>query len=335
MENKIFRIAVIGPTGAGKSQFCNFCLRDKTNKTYEVSNSLNSCTQDPFSTHPFERNNINIELIDSAGSSDSGDKDIENLKKFVIYLREKKELDYILLLLRFEDRVTGQTKKFIETLSNIFAPIEFFSHLSIVFTRSPTDPDDDELEQRKKYSLEIGEIIDKIFRLDEYHTKLGPNKTFFIDTKIRKRGGQNNYDEQSQKTVDVILDLIKFNSKKIGPIKTENLDFSEEKIKIRRDKELEELKKKIKETEEKNKQMEKNVKENEEKYQKEHRELVEMEKKLAEVNAANSRGGSLFGKIGKIYFGVLSGLSFLAAPFTFGLTAIPGIAYGAAAAACE
>ena len=93
MESKIFRIAVIGPTGAGKSQFCNFCLKDKTNKTYEVSNSLNSCTQDPFSTIPFERNNINIELIDSAGSSDSGDKDIENLKKFVIYLREKKELD--------------------------------------------------------------------------------------------------------------------------------------------------------------------------------------------------------------------------------------------------
>ena len=246
MESKVFRIAVIGPTGAGKSQFCNFCLRDKTNKTYEVSNSLNSCTQEPFSTHPFERNNINIELIDSAGSSDSGDKDIENLKKFVIYLRKKKELDYILLLLRFEDRVTGQTKKFVETLSNIFAPFEFFSHLSIVFTRSPIDPDDDELEQRKKYSLEIGEIIDKIFRIDEDHKKLlEPNKTFFIDTKLKKQNGQRNYDEQSQKTVDVILDWMKFNSKKIGPIKTENLDFSEEKIKIRRDKELQEINEKI------------------------------------------------------------------------------------------
>ena len=242
MKSKIFRIAVIGPTGAGKSQFCNFCLKDKTNKTYEVSNSLNSCTQDPFSTIPFERNNINIELIDSAGSSDSGDKDIENLKKFVIYLREKKELDYILLLLRFEDRVTGPTKKFIETLSNIFAPFEFFSHLSIIFTRSPINPDDDEIEERNKYSLEIGEIIDKIFKLNESHKKLlEPNKTFFIDTKLRKK----EYDEQSQKTVDVILDWIKFNSKRIGPIKTENLDYNEENIKIRRDKELQELKEKI------------------------------------------------------------------------------------------
>ena len=182
---KTYRIAVIGPTGAGKSQFCNFCLKDKNNSSYEVSNSLNSFG-------PFDRNNISIELIDSAGICDSGDKDIENLKKFVVYLREKKELDYILLLFRFEDRVTGQTKKFIETLSNIFAPFEFFSHLSIIFTRSPTDPDDDEIEERKKYSLEIGEIIDKIFKLNDNHKKLlEPNKTFFIDTKLKKKEIKN------------------------------------------------------------------------------------------------------------------------------------------------
>ena len=332
MESKIYRIAVIGPTGAGKSQFCNFCIKDITNKTYEVSNSLNSCTKDPFSTIPFERNNINIELIDSAGSSDSGDKDIENLKKFVVYLREKKELDYILLLLRFDDRVTGETKKFVETLSNIFAPFEFFSHLSIIFTRSPIDPDVDELEKRKKYSLEIGEIIDKIFQLNENHKKLlEPNKTFFIDTKLRKHGNQKNYDEQSQKTVDVILDWIKYNSKRIGPIKTENLDYSEENIKIRRDQELEELQKKINEIEEKNKKMSKDLEKSKEEYQKEHRERQEMEKKLAEVNAANSRGGSLFGKI---LFGALSGLCFLSAPFTFGATVIPGIGSAFAAAAC-
>jgi GTPase SAR1 family protein len=318
MEEKIYRIAVIGPTGAGKSQFCNFCLKDKTNKTYEVSNSLNSCTQVPFATHPFERNNMMIELIDSSGSSDSGDKDIENLKKFVIFLREKKELDYILLLLKFDDRVTGQTKKFIETLANIFAPVEFFSHLSIVFTRSPIDPDDEELEQRKKYSLEIGEIIDKIFKLDENHKKvLEPSKTFFIDTKLRKK----NFDAQSQKTVDVILDWIKFNLKRIGPIKTENLDYSEEKIKIKRDKELEELKKRIEKAEEESKK-------SKEIAEKEKREREEMEKKLEEVKAANARGGSLFGKI---FFGVLSGVSFLAAPFTFGVTT--PIAFGSAAAA--
>ena len=45
------------------------------------------------------------------------------------------------------------------------------------------------------------------------------------------------------------MDWIKFNLKRIGPIKTENLDYSEEKIKIRRDKELEEFKRKKEESE--------------------------------------------------------------------------------------
>ena len=246
MEEKIYKIAVIGPTGAGKSQFCNFCLKDIKNSTYTVSDSLNSCTQDPFSTDPFIRNNMKIELIDSAGSSDSGDKDIENLKKFVKYLRERKQLDYILLLLRFEDRVTGPTKKFIETLSQIFAPYEFFSHLSIIFTRSPIDPDEDEINKRNKYSLEIGEIIDKIFKIDENHKKLlSSNQSFFIDTKFNKKN--NKYDEQSQKTVDIIFDWIKFNLERLDPINTEELEYNEETIKIRRDKELQELDEKINE----------------------------------------------------------------------------------------
>ena len=258
MESNIYKIAVIGPTGSGKSQFCNFVLKDKTNTKYEVSDSLNSCTQDPFSVDPFERNNIKIQIIDSAGSSDSGNKDIENLKKFVEYLRKQEELHYILLILKYETRVIGQTKQFIETLAQIFAPFEFFSHLSIVFTMSPMDDeecdDDDEedkkeknkiREQKKKYALEIGEILDEIFRIEDEHKKLlEPNKAFFVDTKVKK----NKFNEKSQKTVDIILEWMKFNLKKlVRPINTKNLDYNEDSIKIRRNKEMEELNKKIKE----------------------------------------------------------------------------------------
>ena len=194
-----------------------------------------------------------------------------------MFLREKKELDYLLLLLRFEDRVTGPTKKFIETLANIFAPVEFFSHLSIVFTRSPIDPDDEELEQRKKYSLEIGQIIDEIFKLDENHKKvLEPSKTFFIDTKLRKK----QFDEQSQRTVDVILDWIKFNLERIGPIKTEDLDYSEEKIKIRRDKELEEFKRKKEESERIIKELQRKKEEHQRMAYEENRKKIRLQNKI-------------------------------------------------------
>ena len=48
-SEKTYRVIVIGPTGAGKSQFCNFVRRDKSNSINKVSDSLDSCTQDPFS----------------------------------------------------------------------------------------------------------------------------------------------------------------------------------------------------------------------------------------------------------------------------------------------
>ena len=292
MESNIYKIAVIGPTGSGKSQFCNFVLKDKTNTKYEVSDSLNSCTQDPFSVDPFERNNIKIQIIDSAGSSDSGNKDIENLKKFVEYLRNKEELHYILLILKYETRVIGQTKQFIETLAQIFAPFEFFSHLSIVFTMSPMDDeecdDDDEedkkeknkiREQKKKYALEISEILDKIFRIEDEHKKLlESNKAFFVDTVVKK----NKFNEMSQKTVDTILDWMQFNLKKLGPINTKNLDYNEDSIKIRRNKEMEELNKKIKELNDKlikeKKEKEKIRAQNKEKK----RKMLELQKRYEE-----------------------------------------------------
>lgn len=59
---------------------------------------MKSCTQDPFS-NKFTRIGTNIELIDTAGSSDSSNNDEENLIKLVIWIT-RKEIDFILLLLK-------------------------------------------------------------------------------------------------------------------------------------------------------------------------------------------------------------------------------------------
>ena len=87
-DKDLYRVIVVGPTGMGKSQFCNFVQRDTTNSINKVSESLNSCTQDPFSNN-FKRNKNNYEFIDTAGSGDSGNNDIENLKRLVEYLKKK------------------------------------------------------------------------------------------------------------------------------------------------------------------------------------------------------------------------------------------------------
>ena len=138
-EKDLYRVIVVDPTGMGKSQFCNFIQRDITNSINKVSDSLNSCTQDPFS-NKFKRNNNNYEFIDTAGSADSGNKDIENFKRLVEYLKKKLLIDHILLLLKFGEKVINDTRDYIKTLGKIFTPVEFYNHLSVIFTKSPIKP---------------------------------------------------------------------------------------------------------------------------------------------------------------------------------------------------
>ena len=143
----LYRVIVIGPTGSGKSQFCNFVLRDTSNSTNKVSDSLNSCTQEPFSNN-FSRNNTNYEFIDTAGSADSSNNDFENLKKLVAYLKEKKSIHYILLLLKFNERVTKDTRQYIETLGKMLVD-NIFSYVT-------------QEEQDKAFNNAYNELLNKL-----------------------------------------------------------------------------------------------------------------------------------------------------------------------------
>ena len=57
MKSKGYRVIVVGPTGSGKSQFCNFVQRDTSNSINEVGDLLDSCTQD-LKSKIFQRNKI-------------------------------------------------------------------------------------------------------------------------------------------------------------------------------------------------------------------------------------------------------------------------------------
>ena len=125
MIDNILRILIVGPMGVGKSQFCNFAQRDITNSINKVSDSLESCTQSPQS-NKFKRIETNFDFIDTAGSNDSDEIDIANLETLVNYLKKLKVIHYIILVLRFGERFTGDTKKYIEALGKIFTVREFF-----------------------------------------------------------------------------------------------------------------------------------------------------------------------------------------------------------------
>ena len=240
-EKDLYRAIVVGPTGMGKSQFCNFIQWDKTNSINKVSDSLNSCTQDPFS-NIFKRNNNNYEFIDSAGSSDTGDKDIENLKRLVEYLKKKSSIDHILLLLKFGEKVTNDTRDYIKTLGKIFTPAEFYSHLSVIFTKSPIKPSKKEEKTKNQTIEEINKIIRNSFNLTQDEIIPEVN-VYFIDTEYDE--DENTYDEKSQDTIDLIMEQIKLNVFNFGSIDTTNLDCVGESAKYRLEaqkKQIEQLK---------------------------------------------------------------------------------------------
>lgn len=286
MQSKTYRVIVIGPTGAGKSQFCNFAQKDLTNEINEVSDSMNSCTQDPFS-NKFERNGLNLELIDTAGSSDSSNNDEINLQKLVNYLRDKKEIDYILLLLKFGERLTNVTKNYLENLGKIFTPNEFYHHLCVIFTKFPVEkPKKKDKETKDKFKKEINETLKMSFKLSK--EEIPDVGVYFIDTDIEEDDdGNKSFIQKSQDTVDAIINRIKINYMENKSINTANLDFTGDGVQKRMDEEkkiLLETIRRLEEEKEREKKRQIEKEENERKRRIEQEEIERLRRKKEEAN---------------------------------------------------
>ena len=222
--SKVIKVVLVGPTGAGKSQFCNFIHKDLTNSIFEVSNSLNSCTKEPQSTI-VERQNIRLQLIDSAGSSDSNNKDEENLKKLALYLRKEKILNQIFLVLNFHDRFSRDTREYLNIVSWIFTPKQFMTNLMIIFTHYPDNPDEDDLTKYQLFKKEINQELNKIFEIPS-EFKIPDIPVYFVNTKIFKKGGNKYFDENSQLAVNDFIEELKLriSSTSYSSIDTTDLD---------------------------------------------------------------------------------------------------------------
>ena len=247
--NKLYRVLVVGPAGAGKSQFCNFVQNDKNNSINEVRFSLNSCTQDPKS-NIFEREGTHYDFIDTAGNGDKPHIDDNNFKKLVDYLKSVKQIDYILLLLPFGQRLTDNTKEYIKKFGNIFTPTKFYNHISIIFTKSPELSKKFSKKNSQKYKImkeEITEALKEAFDVKNTLIDKSP-EVYFIDTEIDE--DTNLYNEESLHTLDTILGQLKLNADKYKSIDTLNIDIKGENVKLKikdEQKEINAFKDKIKE----------------------------------------------------------------------------------------
>ena len=250
MNDNFIKVLMVGPMGVGKSQLCNYIQNDYENRINKVSDSLESCTQDPKS-NKFNRIEKNFDFIDTAGNNDSDEIDILNLEKLVNYLKRIKKIHYIILVLKFGERFTGDTKQYIEALGKIFTIREFFCHLSIVFTKFPNDPKAEDLSTKDKFTSDINRLLKNIFQPDEIDN-LPANEIYFINSKYDRNNELNN--KKNQEIVDKILNNIILCQSMNSPINTENLDITGKNAKLRRQLEIEKLRREL-EQERKNREI--------------------------------------------------------------------------------
>lgn len=238
----LLRIVLVGPTGAGKSQFCNFIHKDLTNSKHRVGDSLNSCTSIPQST-TIERQNIKLELIDTPGSGDSNNNDEQNLKILTEYLRSKNEIHQILLVLSFGNSVLSKdTRDYLKILSWIFTPLQFMANLIIIFTHYPNEPDEDDLKKFQNYKKGINEELKKLFDISyENEQKMTQIPVYHFNTKINKKENPPCFNEDSVRASDDLINEIIFRTKSpfYRQIKTFDLECDKNKMqqKIQKEKE--------------------------------------------------------------------------------------------------
>ena len=214
-KNKILSVAVFGYTGSGKTTFCEFYIEQfrRYNKDF---------SQVPHS-NIFERCGVKCDFIDTSYDSSIND----SLKSSCYFLREKKEIDYIIILMDLHLRLS--IKEYIKFLSNLFNPTEFFTHLCFVFTHSWFKDIEQEIkkkETKKNYLIkEIGNIINDNANIKEKNIA-SKIKIYFID--IKEEYYYNDIENKKAKEIfDNIIEEIKLNVKKYPPINTENLVMKE------------------------------------------------------------------------------------------------------------
>ena len=107
--------------------------------------------------------------------------------------------------MKFGERITVETKKYLQTLNRIFVENDFYSHLSVVFTKYPENPKKKEIEMKDKLSSGINSILKEVFNIKKEQI-LPEVKVYYLDTDIDEE--TNEYIKKFQDTVDIILEQI-------------------------------------------------------------------------------------------------------------------------------
>ena len=181
---------LLGRTGVGKSTLAKILSE---NESIVIGNSLNSQTQET-NCYNCQIDNFNYCLIDTPGYDDSNGRDEKNygdIKKFLTSNDHK--IKGIVLLFSFQDPRFGDShRKGLQKIVSLIPLKNFWEYITIIFTRTFNDGDEDELNEEKNNKLnEFKGIFDVI--ISAFHKSKDIDEVpfeninkIFVNLKIKK-----------------------------------------------------------------------------------------------------------------------------------------------------
>lgn len=147
-------LVLFGETGHGKSTLGNAILRKEL---FKVNDTTQSVTREIYGCQGIDKTK-DLFVIDTPGINDSEGKDNESLKKIANYLKQRKDIKGIVVVLNFclQTALQNSAKKAFKTIFRIFKFKNIRTNIMVAFTHFFSG-------RKPPKRNEQGELIEKVF----------------------------------------------------------------------------------------------------------------------------------------------------------------------------